>query len=308
MNEPANPSDPKPPTPPDSTPPPPPPPPFTPPPVSAAPPPPAPPRPPVYTPPPGPPAKKSSLPWILGGCGCLTLIVIIIAVIAMITYRAKQKVTEFKSDFKSALKSIDEKQSPSSVPPTNRSESETRAPKAGWNTYTNVKATLPPSLQSDFTAFSFEYPKTFVLQPQSDVNFVKVEKYTAAGKGNTAENFAVGYARFNDPDADSDTLYNGLLDELSKQLAGGFHNYREVKRSYTTVDGIRSRTALFQADFKDAPNILIFGKMIVVHPKGKAKGVTILMLGTSLSRDVKSADDLGTKADTADILNSFKFL
>jgi hypothetical protein len=65
---------------------------------------------------------------------------------------------------------------------------------------------------------------------------------------------------------------------------------------------------LFKADFNDAAKTMIYGKTIVVHPPGKKNGVTILMLGTSLSRDVKGPDDLGTKGDTADILRSFKFL
>src|ERR1700736_5968851 len=112
MNEPPNPSDPKPPAPSDATPPPPPPPPFTPPPASPEPPvpPPAPtpPRAPVYTPPPAGPAKKSATPWVLGGCGCLTLIIIIVAVVCFLASRAKQKVVEFKSDFKSALKEVDQ--------------------------------------------------------------------------------------------------------------------------------------------------------------------------------------------------------
>jgi hypothetical protein len=234
------------------------------------------------------------MPWVLGGCGCLTLIIIVIVIIAIVTYRAKQKVTEFKTDFKSALKAIDENAPKSS--------------KAGWETYTNVKANLPSQLQSDFIAFSFQYPKSFELQPQSSVNFVKIEKYTAAGKGNTSENFAVGYARFNDPTAQSDALYNALLDQLGQQLANGFHNYKELRRSSETVDGVNSRAALFQADFNDAAKTMIYGKTIVVHPPGKRNGVTILILGTSLSRDVKSPDDLGAKGDTADILRSFRFL
>jgi hypothetical protein len=75
-----------------------------------------------------------------------------------------------------------------------------------------------------------------------------------------------------------------------------------------TVDGIASRAALFQADFNDTAKTMIYGKTIVVHPPGKKNGVTILMLGTSLSRDIKKAEDLGTKGETADILRSFKFL
>jgi hypothetical protein len=171
-----------------------------------------------------------------------------------------------------------------------------------------MKDSLPASLQPNFVAFSFEYPKSFNLQPQSDVNFVKVEKYTAAGKGNTSENFAVGYAWFDPPNAQSDALYDKLLDQLAQQLSGVFHNYKELRRTPVTVDGIASRAALFQADFNDAAKTMIYGKTIVVHPQGKKNGVTILMLGTSLGRDVKSADDLGTKGDTADILRSFKFL
>src|SRR6476469_3643278 len=315
MNEPPPPPEPTPSSSSDPVPPPPPPPPFTPPPVPPepprppVPPTPPPPKPPIYTPPPGQPGKKSPLPWILGGCGCLILIIIVIAIIALVSYRAKQKVTEFKSDFKSALKSAEENdRRPTTTPPATNRDRETRSPKAGWTTYANVKANLPAALQSNFIPFSFDYPKSFELQPQSESNFVKVEKYAAAGKGNTSENFAVGYAWFNPPNAQSDALYDKLLDQLGQQLSGSFHNYKELKRTAVTVDGVDSRAALFQADFKDSAKTMIYGKTIVVHPPGKKNGVTILMLGTSLSRDVKSADYLGTKGETADILRPFKFL
>lgn len=267
-----------------------------------------PPRTPVYTPPPGAPAKRSPLPWILGGCGCLTLILIAIVIVAMATYRAKQKVTEFKADFKSALQSIDDKNPRPSIPPPRNSETETRSPKAGWHTYTNTKENLPPALQPNFVAFSFDFPKSFAVQPQSDVNFVKVEKYASAGKGSTAENLAVGYAWFTPPDAQSDALYDKLLDDLGRQLAGTFHNYKELKRMPETIAGVASRAALFQADFNDAARTMIWGKTIVVHPPGKKNGVTILLLGTSLGRDIRSAEDLGVKGESAEILRSFRFL
>lgn len=252
------------------------------------------------------------MPWVLGGCGCLTLLALIAIVIGIVTYRAKQRVTDFKSDFKSALKAIDENETKKpSVAPTFTSTPAsivpTTAPKAGWNSYVNVKENLPAGLQPNFVPFTFSYPKSFNLQPQSDINFVKVEKYASGGKGNTAENFAVGYAWFDPPTAQSDALYDKLLDQLGGQLSGGFHNYREIKRTPVTVDGVASRAALFQADFNDAAKTMIWGKTIVVHPPGKKNGVTILILGTALGRDIKSADDLGTKGDTAEILRSFKF-
>jgi hypothetical protein len=235
------------------------------------------------------------------------LIILAIVIVSVATYRTKQKVTDFKSDFKSALQAIDEKQNAPTTPTTTSRENETTAPKAGRKTYTNVKSSLPASLQSNFIGFSFDYPISFIVQPQSDVNFVKVEKYATAGKGNTAENVAVGYAWFDPPEMQSDALYDTLLDDLGKQLSGSFHNYRELKRMPETVAGIKSRAALFQADFNDSSKTMIWGKTIVVHPVGKKNGVTILLLGTSLGRDVKSADDLGVKGESADILRSFRF-
>jgi hypothetical protein len=167
---------------------------------------------------------------------------------------------------------------------------------------------LPTELQSQFIAFSFDYPKTFVLQPQSKMNFVKVEKPASVGKDSTSENFAVGYASFSPPDAESSPLYEQLLDDLGKQIGRVFHGYKELRRIDETVAGVKSRAALFQADFNDAANTQLYGKTIVVHPPGKERGVAILLLGTSLSRDIRRAEDLGTKGDTADILKSFKFL
>lgn len=244
------------------------------------------------------------MPWVLGGCGCLFIIAIIVAVICFAVYRAKQRVSEFKSDFKSSLKELDQT-SKALTDPRSVTQNE---PKPGWNVYVNEKDKLPASLKPNFAAFRFEYPKSFDLQPQSGVNFVKVEKYTAAGKGNTAENFAVGYARFDDSDEDRASFYDELLGQLSGQFASGFHNYKELKRNNTTVDGTKGYAVLFQADLKDAPGIVVYGKAIIVHPRGKNNGVTIVMLGTSLDRDIKSADDLGTKGDTADIVRSFHFL
>jgi hypothetical protein len=180
--------------------------------------------------------------------------------------------------------------------------------KAGWTTYTNRKESLPAALQPNFVAFSFDYPKSFSVQPQSDVNFVKVEKYAAGGKGNTAENLAVGYAWFDSPNAQSEATYDKLLDDLGRQLAGAFHNYKEVRRMSETVAGATSRAALFQADFNDPARTMIWGKTIVVHPPGKKNGVTILLLGTGLGRDIQSADDLGVKGESAEILRSFRFL
>src|SRR5436190_4668679 len=203
MNEPTNPSDENQSS--DSTPPPPPPPPFTPPPAPIPPPVPTPtpptpvptspptttpitpPRPPVYTPPPGEPPKKSTMPWVLGGCGCLALILIAVAIICWMVYRAKQRVNDVQNNIRSSLEQArqDQRRTIPSPASTVTPSTHTSVPRAGWNIYVNQKEKLPSVLQSKFVAFSFQYPRTFEVQPQSDANFVKVEKYAPAGKPNT---------------------------------------------------------------------------------------------------------------------------
>jgi hypothetical protein len=162
------------------------------------------------------PPKKSATPWILGGCGCLTLLVIIAIVAGFIIKKAKDKANDVRNELKAEFDRLqDSSPTPSAAPGyTNTPSTRTDAApaSAGSSTYLNVKANLPASLQKNFVPFSFSYPKSFELQPQSDINFVKVEKYSAGGKGNTSENFAVGYARFDDP--------NGAERSLVQRVAG----------------------------------------------------------------------------------------
>jgi len=247
------------------------------------------------------------MPWILGGCGCLVLLLLIAAIASYAAYRAKKKVAEVASEMQSALASI--------TPTPAASALKASSPRpAGTKTYTNVKDKLPAKLQPHFVAFSFDYPASFVLQPQGEINFVKVEQYTSAGPGNTSENFAVGSASFSMPsmpgglDLFGSVLYDQLLDQLGQQFARGFHNYKEVKKVNETVSGIKCRAALFEADLNDSGKTMIYGKTIVVHPPGKDKGVTIIMLATSLDPDIDSPADLGVKGETAEILRSFRML
>jgi hypothetical protein len=257
-------------------------------------------------------AKKSAMPWVLGGCGCLTLLFIIAAIVCYGLYRSGKNAVEKASKEIKEMKELQantETPSTRQTPSTRRTPSTRQAPSApvtGLNTYVNVKEKLPAKLQPNFVPFSFDYPDDFEVQPQGDVNFVKVEKYATQGKGYTAENFAVGYAWFTPPDADSDLLYDQLLDQLGQQFAGGFHNYKEHKRMPETVAGVRGKAAIFQADFNDAARTKIYGKTILLHPPGKKNGVTIIMLATSLDPDIRSANDVGVKGESAEILRSFR--
>jgi hypothetical protein len=259
-------------------PPPPPPPPIRPatppPPISAATPPTA-----AYVPP-----KKSKLPWILGGCGCLTILVIIAIIVGWAIYKSAKAAKDMQDTFVSAGSS-------------------------GTKTFVATTDNIPASLRTHFTPFSFKYPDRFIMMPPSESNYVKVEESEGGKAGNTMENFAVGPAWFPE-DSDNNEVYPQLLSQLSPQLAKGFPNYKELAQVPETVGGNRGRAMLFTAQYKDATegNTDIFGKVIVVRQPKAKNGVVIIVMATSLDPDVKSAGDVGVKGDGAAILNSFKLL
>ena len=96
------------------------------------------------------------------------------------------------------------------------------------------------------------------------------------------------------PDANSDALYDKLLDDLGKQLAGSFHNYKELKRQPETVGGVSSRAALFQADFNDPGQTMIWGKTIVVHPAGYVEQIQQIAEGGGGALDPDTVMSLGS--------------
>jgi hypothetical protein len=179
--------------------------------------------------------------------------------------------------------------------------------KSGFATYTNAKENLPAAFHPKFVAFSFDYPTSFVLQPQSESNFVKVEETPADRPRDTLENFAVGSASFGTKEPIGDEKYVKMLGEFSQKFPGTFPNYKEIRKAPETVGGARGMALLFQAEMGPLRRAL-YGKIVMVRAPGKDKGVTIIILATSLDPDIKSADDLGVKGETAAILRSFRFL
>ena len=250
-----------------------------------------------------PPKRRSALPWVLGGCGCLTLLVIAAIIGFYALYRVGKNAEETVrvTHASTAASPAETSASVESTVASGSLADNTAA--GGWKTYVNVKQKLPAELQEHFVAFSFSYPPSFEMLPQDASNFVKVEKYIG-GKGNTGQNFAVGYATF--PPVGAELLYDTLLTQLGDQFKPNFPNYRETKRLPVNLPVGTGKALLFEAKF--ANNIKVYGKTMLLHPKGKPGGVTIIMLATSLDPTITSADDLGVKGETAQILQSFKFL
>jgi len=256
-----------------------------------------------------PPAKKSPLPWILGGCGCLFLLALIAVLIGSFLF----------------VRSI-EKQEPLTLDPLripSQSDDDPPAPPAplmpnepvpsDWITYVSDASAIPPGLAEHFLDFSFAYPPRFRVVPD-DSNFIKVEESTVEqdGASYTLENFAVGYLTAG-PEVvrgtDQTVIFPELAKQLSAQFAQGFPNYKELGQSPAKVAGLDGLALLFEAEFSDTPkgNIRLFGKLLLARPPGKEKGVAIIMLASSLDPEVSSAAEVGVVGDMGPILESFRF-
>ena len=231
---------------------------------------------PVYS---TPPEKKSSMPWIIGGCGCALLLALAAAATVLVVYLASKK--DDGGGTRGGGRS------------------------GGTTTFVATPEAVPAQLRDKFVAFQFDYPSNFEIEPSAQ-NFVKVSETVTEGGGEfTRENFAVGYITMPSANADNNALYPQLLSQLSTQFGSQFAQYRELAQIPETVAGNRGRAMTFQAMLNTTP---VFGKVIVVRAAGNARGVCLIMLATPKDPAVKTVADVGVKGDLAQILASFKFL
>ena len=235
---------------------------------------------PVYA---APPEKKSSMPWILGGCGCALLLALAVAATILIVYLVN--------------KNGEEKGRGRGTRGGGTS--------GGTTTFVATPDNVSAQLRDKFVAFQFDYPSNFSVEP-SPQNFIKVsESVTEAGGEFTRENFAVGYITMTSANADNNAIYPQLLSQLSTQFGSQFAQYRELAQMPETVGGHRGRAMAFQAMLNTTP---VFGKVIVVRAAGNTRGVCLIMLATPKDPEVETVADVGVKGDLAQILASFKFL
>jgi hypothetical protein len=233
--------------------------------------------------PPQPPQKKSALPWIIGGCGCLFLVGLVgLGILGFGFYAAQQ--AEGKGSNSVFV-----------VP-------------SDWKRYNSMSAQIPASMQEHLVPFTFSFPPQFQIVPSSG-NFVKVEEGTAPGTEDnfTFENFGVGY--FNIPGDGVDAVAMPMLiAQLGSQFAAGFPGYREVSQFEEEVSGYKGRAMIFESELKGTPrgDVKIFGKLVMVRKPGATKGVTIIMLATTEDPEIKTVHDVGMKGDLPGIIQSFQ--
>jgi len=186
------------------------------------------------------------------------------------------------------------------------------SPPAGAVQFVNSNAKLDGKLAEHYVDFSFYYPKTWQKDPKAGVsgasNFAKVERRLPPDF--TQENFAVGWYSSTGSAETDQTVFPTLVDNLSKQFANSFAEYKKVSEGPTKAgvyDGYEFRFESVSRNTEHG-DIKIWGRVIFVPPTdGSNNGVTLLMLTTSLAPELRSVDDVGVRGDLPMMLESFRF-
>ncbi len=174
---------------------------------------------------------------------------------------------------------------------------------------------LTGKLKENYVDFSFKFPDDWKIreygnQPDAK-NFVKLERSVDKKPDGefTRENFAVGYLKTSGDAKQDAVLFPQIAQKLSADLQKGFDNYKKVSEGPTKIGNLSGYEFRFQSTQKTAKqgDVTQWGRVVLLPKPGTKQGVTLVMMATSLSPDVKSAADLGVKGQLPVILKSFTF-
>ena len=178
--------------------------------------------------------------------------------------------------------------------------------------FVNSRAKLDGKLAEHYVEFSFYYPRTWQKDPKAGVpgatNFAKVERRLPPDF--TQENFAVGWYSSTGSEEGDRAVFPMLADNLSKQFAKAFSEYKKVSEGSTKAGRYDGYEFRFESASRNTEHgdIKIWGRVIFVPPTdGSNNGVTLLMLTTSLAPELRSVDDVGVKGELPMMLESFRF-
>lgn len=216
-------------------------------------------------------------PWVLAGCGCLCFLLALILFVA--AYFAGG----------------------SHVPGlTSGSSTDDTV------VYRNTREGRTGKLAENYTAFEFRYPKSWALKPDPDAaNFVTVER---AVDGRTYENLNVGYFSTAGSTEKNQALYPELIAQFQTQFEQQFHDLKKISEGATKVGSYDGWEGLFTSTAADNDKVNVYTRVILLPNADGTKGVTLLMMGTSLCPDLSAPEDLGKKGELPAVLESFKFV
>jgi hypothetical protein len=178
--------------------------------------------------------------------------------------------------------------------------------------FSNSKANLDGELADHYVGFSFYYPKIWTKDPKAGVrgasSFAKIDHQF---KDDTGE-YIGERVTFNwYPSNGSYEADLSVFPDSAQKLTKGLPNYEEVSRGQTTVNVYKGYQVLFKGVLKNTGkgDLPYFGRVIFLPPAtpSEKSGVAIVMLATSLSPGMSSAEDVGAKGELAMMLESFRF-
>lgn len=174
--------------------------------------------------------------------------------------------------------------------------------------YQNTREGRTGKLAENYVDFSFDYPKTWTITANDpdNINFVTAERTVDA---RTHENFNVGYFRPAPTDLGNEQLYRQALGAIEGQYAQQLREFRKVSEGSTKVGGKYTGHEALYAGFIEANSQRtdVFIRAIFLPSPDPAKGVSIMMIGTTFNPQIKRPEDLGKKGELPVLLESFEF-
>lgn len=171
--------------------------------------------------------------------------------------------------------------------------------------YVNTSDGRTGNLAANYVDFSFDYPKLWSIKTDDGTNFVTVER-TVDGK--TYENLSVGYFRPAATREENERAYNEVLAQIEGDFARQFRDFRKVSEGAATVGKYDGYEALYEGKVDvDGQPVDVFVRVAFLPTPDGTKGVSMMMIGTSLNPELEEANDLGRKGELPVVLESFAF-
>jgi hypothetical protein len=173
--------------------------------------------------------------------------------------------------------------------------------------YQNSREGRTGNLDENYVGFSFDYPKSWTIKTDDpdNINFVTVERRV---DGKTWENLNVGYFHPAPTEEANQDLFRQVLGQIEAQFSKQFRDFHKVSEGSTQVNGLNGHEALYAGNLDvDGKRVDIFTRTIFLRSPDGAKGVSLMMMGTSLCPELTEPADLAKKGELPLVLESFKF-
>lgn len=172
--------------------------------------------------------------------------------------------------------------------------------------YKNEKKNQKGVLAEKFLGFTIYYPKDWKAT-KSDNKFLDIAK--RAPDGLPIKQLLISRYDSNGTFEADRILFADLVKHSNADLRQILANFQVISEGEATIQDGRWRTyeVKFQGIGSDK-KLIIWGRRlwIPVQRQGMTSGFIITLIGTSLSKDIKSVEDLGVKDDLAEILKTFE--